>query len=91
MSSSIALICGIISCIVGVCTFTVGMISRAKQDGIMDQKLNQAVSGIDEIKVDLKALNQIQLELQLSVRTHEEQIRTLFNEVEKLENCKGGS
>lgn len=76
---SITFVCGIVACLIGVLTFVVGMNNRAKADGEVVQKLNQAVSGISELKTDVKEIKTNQQNLALLVNSHEEQIKTLFN------------
>ena len=75
----ILFICSIVACLVGVLTFVVGMNGRAKNDGVVVQKINQAIEGIEELKSDVKNLSSSQQSLALLVNSHEEQIKTLFN------------
>ena len=75
----ILFVCSIIACLVGVLTFVVGMNGRAKNDGVVVQKINQAIEGIEELKSDVKNLSSSQQSLALLVNSHEEQIKTLFN------------
>lgn len=70
--------CSVVACLVGVFTFVVGMNGRAKNDGIVVQKINQAIEGIEEMKSDVKGLSSSQQSLALLVNSHEEQIKTLF-------------
>lgn len=72
-------VCSIVACLVGVLTFVVGMNGRAKNDGVVVQKINQAIEGIEELKSDVKNLSSSQQSLALLVNSHEEQIKTLFN------------
>lgn len=71
--------CSIVACLIGILTFVVGMNGRAKNDGIVVQKINQAIEGIEELKSDVKGLTTNQQSLALLVNSHEEQIKTLFN------------
>lgn len=71
--------CSIVACLIGILTFVVGMNGRAKNDGIVVQKINQAIEGIEELKSDVKGLSTSQQSLALLVNSHEEQIKTLFN------------
>lgn len=71
-------VCSIILCLIGVLTFVVGMNNRAKNDGVVVQKINQAIEGIEELKSDVKGLSTSQQSLALLVNSHEEQIKTLF-------------
>lgn len=83
---TILFVCSILACIVGVATFVVGMNSRAKADGEVVQKLNQAVNGIAELKTDVKEIKNSQQSLALLVNSHEEQIKTLFHSLNDLNN-----
>lgn len=75
---TVLFVCSIIACVIGVLTFVVGMNTRAKNDGILVQKINQAIEGIEELKTDVKSVSNNQQSLALMVRSHEEQIKTLF-------------
>lgn len=81
---SITFVCGVVACLIGVLTFIVGMNNRAKADGEVVQKLNQAVSGISELKSDVKDIKRNQQDLALLVNSHEQQIKTLFHNIEDL-------
>lgn len=81
----ITLVCGIIACIIGVLTFIAGMVSRAKNEGVMVQKLNQALDGIEELKTDVKGVSNTQQHQALAIQAHEEQIKTLFKAVNNTE------
>lgn len=85
-AATITLLAGIISCLIGVATFVTGMTARAKKDGVIEQKLNQALEGIEEIKRDSRNFANQQNALSLSVTTHDEQIKTLFKEFESLDH-----
>lgn len=81
---SITFVCGVVACLIGILTFIVGMNNRAKADGEVVQKLNQAVSGISELKSDVKDIKRNQQDLALLVNSHEQQIKTLFHNIEDL-------
>lgn len=83
---SITFVCGIVACLIGILTFIVGMNNRAKADGEVVQKLNQAVNGIAELKSDVKEIKNSQQNLALLVNSHEEQIKTLFHSLNDLNN-----
>lgn len=70
--------CSIVACLIGVLTFVVGMNGRSKEDGVLVQKINQAIEGIEELKTDVKQLSTSEQSLALLVNSHEEQIKTLF-------------
>lgn len=78
---SIAFACSIILCVIGVATFVVGMNARSKNDGMMMQKLDQAVDGIEDLKTDMKEVKDNQHKSDLKLQSHEDQIKTLFTMV----------
>lgn len=84
-TSTITFLAGIISCLIGISTFVIGMNSRAQKNGALEQKVDQAVSGIEEIKSELKSTSQAQNSLALQTTSQEEQIKTLFAKVANLE------
>lgn len=73
----IALLCSIIVCLIGVFTFIVGIASRAKGDGAVVQKVDQALVGISELKQDLREMKGNEKSLELLVKGHDEQIKLL--------------
>lgn len=82
----IAFACSVILCVVGVATFVVGMNSRSKNDGMMMQKLDQAVDGIEDLKTDMKEVKDNQHKSDLKLQSHEDQIKTLFKMVSNNEH-----
>ena len=78
---SIAFACSILLCVIGVATFVVGMNARSKNDGMMMQKLDQAVDGIEALKTDMKEVKDNQHKSDLKLQSHEDQIKTLFKMV----------
>lgn len=77
--------CSIIACVIGVATFVVGMKQRSTSDGVLLQKVNQALEGIEELKTDSKANMRTQHAIELKLSTHEEQIHTLFNQLQSVD------
>lgn len=84
-SATVVLLGGIISCIIGIATFVAGMNSRAKKDGMLEQKINQAVEGIEEIKKELKSSSKSQGDLALSMKSTEERLKAGFKRIELIE------
>ena len=82
---TLTVLCGIIACIIGICTFVIGMKNRATNDGALIQKINQALDGINELKNDFKNQSSVEKNLELRVQTHDEQIKTLFKNLEALD------
>lgn len=74
----ISLVCSVVLCLIGVMTFSISMLSRSKGDGILVQKLNQALTGIEELKDTVKEVTSTQHGIELRVQSHDDQIRTLF-------------
>lgn len=83
--ATLTLLAGLISCLIGISTFIVGMNSRAQKTGILEQKINQAVTGIEEIKTELKTLSQAQNTLAIQTTSQEERIGTLQAQISSLE------
>lgn len=83
--STITLLGGIISCIIGIATFITGMNVRAQKEGILEQKINQAIEGIEEIKAEMKSTSTTQNALALLVQSHGEQIKTIFHQVNSID------
>lgn len=75
---TILFVCSIVVCIIGVLTFISGMTGRAQKEGVLEQKINQTIQGIEDIKTDLKGVSSSQQSLALAVQSHEEQIKTLY-------------
>lgn len=84
-AGNITLIAGIISCVIGIATFIVGMKSRASKEGMLEQKIEQALQGIRDIKAEVKANASSQNAVALLVNSHDERIKTLFNNQASLE------
>ena len=47
---TITLIIGIVGCVIGVSTFVSSLQNKAQNTGVLEQKIEQALQGIDEIK-----------------------------------------
>ena len=82
----ISLICSVLLCSVGVATFLVGMNARSKSDGAVVQKLDQAIDGIEELKVDMKEVKDNQHKTDLKIQSHEDQLKTLFKMINNAEH-----
>lgn len=81
-------LCSIVVCLIGVATFVVGMTGRAKKDGVLEQKINQAISGIEDIKADMKGVSNGQQSLAIVVQSHEEQIKNLYRMYDNSDTTK---
>ena len=75
---------GLISCIIGVSTFVVGRMNKSEHNGALEEKINQALSGIDTINAKLEKSIENHHAINLAVNTNHEQITTLFNQIEDL-------
>ena len=84
-SQTITFICGIILCVIGVATFVTGLVSRAKDDGALSNKVDTALKGIDEIKQTLKEQRNWRETIGIELENHEQKINTIFNKVESIE------
>ena len=84
-SQTITFICGVILCVIGVATFVTGLVSRAKEDGALSNKVDTALKGIDEIKQTLSEQRNWRETIGIELENHEQKIDTLFNKVESIE------
>lgn len=84
-SQTVTFVCGIILCVIGIATFVTGLISRAKDDGALSNKVDTALKGIDEIKQTLTAQRDWRETIGIELENHEQKINTLFNKVESIE------
>lgn len=82
--STITLIIGIIGCIIGVSTFVSSLIAKAQNNGVLTQKIEQALQGIEEIKQRVNGYSASQSSMSLTVQSHTEQIKNLYNMVDEL-------
>lgn len=57
VASIVSLAVGIISCTIGVATFVSAQITKARQDGVLIEKVNTCISNTEEIKKDIKEKN----------------------------------
>lgn len=69
----------LVTFVIGVATFLGGIKAKGSNDGVMMQKLEQALKGIEELKSDVKSMSQTERGLELQVQSHEEQIKTIFS------------
>lgn len=76
-------------CLIGVSTFISSMISKAKGDGILSNKVDTALKGIDEIKASLNDQRKWREEISIITTRQDEQIETLFKRVKCLEQIVG--
>ena len=78
--------CGILMCIIGICTFVSGIVNRAKGDGVLSNKVDNALKGIEDIKTSLSEQRTWRDATNKALTEHSEQIKTLFNKVNSLED-----
>ena len=79
---NILFVCSLIACVIGIITFLVGVNNRSKSDGVILQKVEQTIKGIEELKLDIKSINTNEKDMALEVERHSQQIKTLFSLVE---------
>ena len=77
----IGCVVGIITCTVGIATFVSAQISRAKQDGVQMEKLDQCIRGIEEIKKSVKEKNN---QVDKTLEEHTKDIIKLKAEMESM-------
>lgn len=85
-SSTITLCIGIITCVIGVSTFVSGRMTKAERSGSMETKIDQALKGIEDLKTQLRSSESNRHNTDLMVRSHDEQIRTIFRQYAELQN-----
>ena len=81
---TITLIVGIVGCVIGVSTFVSSLLNKAQTNGVLEQKIEQALQGIDEIKTQVKDSAASQSSISLTVQSHTEQIKSIHKEIEEL-------
>ena len=84
-TQTVTFMCGVIMCIIGIATFISALLTRARKDGQLEYKVDEALRGIDEIKTTLNRTQTWQESIGLKVQSHEEKIVTLFNNYTSLE------
>lgn len=83
-SQTVTFVCGVVLCVIGVCTFVSGLITRARKDGNLEYKVDSALKGIDEIKDSLKGHTLWRESISIKVERHDENIETLFKKYEEI-------
>lgn len=81
---TITLIVGIIGCVIGVSTFVSSLLNKAQTNGVLEQKIEQALQGIDEIKASQRLSANNQSNLSLTVQSHTEKIKNLYTAIDEL-------
>ena len=81
---TITLIVGIVGCVIGVSTFVSSLLNKAQTNGVLEQKIEQALQGIDEIKTQVKDSAASQSNMSLTVQSHTEQIKNLYKALDEL-------
>lgn len=84
--ATITLLIGIIGCVIGVSTFVSSLQSKAQNNGVLEQKIEQALQGIDEIKKRVESSAANQSNMSLLVQSHTEQIRNMYKTIDELKN-----
>lgn len=83
-ASTVTLIIGIIGCVIGVSTFVSSLLNKAQTNGVLEQKIEQALQGIEEIKSQVKDSATKQTDMSLTVQSHTEQIKNLYKMIDEL-------
>lgn len=84
--SIITTVVGIIGCVIGVATFVSAQITKAKQDGVLIEKVNQCIKNTEEIKEDIKEKNK---EVDKIIDEHSTAISKLEVEMEAVKKNLG--
>ena len=83
---TITLILGIVGCVIGVSTFVSSLLNKAQTNGVLEQKIEQALQGIDEIKTQVRDSAASQTNMSLTVQSHTEQIKNLYKAIDELKS-----
>lgn len=71
--------------LVGIATFILSLLNRAKQDGAMLQKIDTLIANVDDIKKTLHE-NEVVLRNQtIDLTKHAENIETLFKNINRID------
>lgn len=82
----ITLTISIIMCGIGISTFISSLLNRARNDGSLTAKLEEAVKGIEDIKNELKDFTDWKDHINQVIVEHSEKIETLFRNVTRIEH-----
>lgn len=82
----ITTIVGIIGCVIGVATYVSAQITKARQDGVLIEKVNTCIKNTEEIKEDIKEKNK---EVDKIIDEHSTAISKLEVEIENVKKHLG--
>lgn len=82
----ITLTISIIMCGIGISTFISSLLNRARNDGSLTAKLEEAVKGIEDIKNELKDFTDWKDHINQIIVEHSEKIETLFRNITRIEH-----
>lgn len=77
-TETVTFITGILMCVIGIASFVVGMTSRAKSDGILTNKVDTALKGIEEIKRSISEQKTWREATGIQLEGQRQQLTTLF-------------
>ena len=80
-TSTITFVAGIITCCLGVCTFVMGLITRAKADGVLSEKVDNALEGIKEIQENLKNQQSWREEIGIEIGKQQKEIESIKEDI----------
>lgn len=85
LASSFEYFLGLAVGLIGIATFILSLLNRAKQDGVMLQKIDMLIVNVDEIRNSLHE-NEILIRNQSNdITKHNENITTLFTNIKRLD------
>lgn len=76
--SSISLFFGLVTAALGIASFVAARMQRAEQNGKLEEKVTQCFDGITTLNKKLDDAVRGQTDNTLQIRTHDEQIKTIF-------------
>lgn len=88
MADQITFAFGIVMSILGIISFVLGKMDRAKAEGSIETKVDIALKGIEEIKTRLNKDNEWKESTSAEIKSHDEKIKTLFSLYQELKEEK---
>ena len=69
--AAITLLAGVITCVIGICSFVMGRMDNARKSGSMETKIEQALEGINRIDRKLEETSKTQNATISVIKAHE--------------------
>ena len=85
-TETITFVCGLIMCVIGIATFVTGIVQRAKNDGVLTNKVDTALTDLKDIKKTLSEQRSWREEMVKTTEGHEQKIKTLFEAIDEIKH-----